>query len=382
MAANLEAPEFLGAHLEAVFEEFPEGSLWLVTVDPVLLSRLTFAYTRISLELTPDRPLDPDQLGVHALDGHSITSGVMFEKPLDLALLTFSPAVLGYAFAWSPHAVVLLFGQGVELRDQEPRSLASVFEPDVMADMQDDPWSNPEFWQDLDAAVGEALLPWWVARLNVLYSHAADPTRFELAGRHQAEAQIAWFLTLERIIADAILILSGVQSPQMARLEAAFDVLDKAEALLGYGRDRTGRGFQRLLRRSEAEPRLRRAWGQLPVGLQQRFDAQSRTLYEVVYQHVLEHSLPFRRVDGSRVNVFNERADALVAQGMNDYAPSLIRAARNSSHGFLDQLVGEDRYLLATHTGELPPQVADLAVLVALGLFADAERLVSGTWFE
>lgn len=73
---------------------------------------------------------------------------------------------------------------------------------------------------------------------------------------------------------------------------------------------------------------------------------------------------------------------ALVAQGMNDYAPALLRAARNSAHGFLDQLSGPDRHLVATHTGNFPPELADLAALVMLAVFGDPERLTHGTWFS
>jgi hypothetical protein len=83
-----------------------------------------------------------------------------------------------------------------------------------------------------------------------------------------------------------------------------------------------------------------------------------------------------------KVKVFNEWAGALIAQGMNDYAPALLRGARNSAHGFRDQLTGPDRYLVATHKGNFPPELADLAALVMFALFGDAQRLVDGSWFS
>jgi hypothetical protein len=39
------------------------------------------------------------------------------------------------------------------------------------------------------------------------------------------------------------------QGSDLARQHAGFDVLDKAEALLGFGRQGSGKGFERLLRR-------------------------------------------------------------------------------------------------------------------------------------
>jgi hypothetical protein len=380
--ANTDAHEFLAPQLATVFQEFPNGSLWLVSVDNVLLSRLTFLHSRIALELTPDRPIGPEQMGVHALDGHSITSGVMFEKVINPALLAFSPGAVGYSFAWSPHALVLLYGQSVELREEQPRSLAGLYQPDVMADVHANLWADDDFWLDVDEDDAEALFTWWVERLNDVYSHAADPTAFEEGGRHRAEEQLAWLLTIERLVADGLLLLSGPQDPQMARLETAFDLLDKAESLLGYGVEDTGKGFERLLRRSETEPRLNRAWETLPERLRPRFQRHTTTVYDRIYEHVFGHSLGFRRAANSKVQVFNERADALIAMGMNDYVPKLVRAARNSAHGFLDQLTGKQRFLVATHTGELPPEVSDLATLVLLALFADVHRVTDGTWFQ
>jgi hypothetical protein len=380
--ANVEAHEFLELQLPALFQEFPMGSLWLVCVDQVLLGRLSFLSSRVALELTPDRPLDPEQMGVHALDGHSITSGVMFDKVLDPILLAFTPGAIGFSFAWSPHALVFLYGQSVELREEQPRSIASLYEPDVMTDVRANPWADDAFWFDVEAVEVEALFRWWVEKLNAIYSQAADPTRFENGGRHKPEAQLAWLLTVERLLADATLILAGPQSPQMIRLETAFDLLDKAESLLGYGLDRTGKGFQRLLRRSESEGSINRTWDELQATLRTRFRNHTATLYERIYQDVFDHSLAFRRAPNQKVRVFNERTGSLIAMGMNDYAPTLIRAARNSAHGFLDQLTGEDRFLLATHTGNFPAEVPDLAVLVMFALLGAVERLTSASWFE
>ena len=320
-------------------------------------------------------------MGIHALDGHSITSGVMFERPIDPVLLTFTPGAIGHSFAWSPHAIVSLFGQSVELREEQPRSLVSLYEPDVMADIFANPWADDAFWYDVPPDEVEELFVWWVERLNVVYSHAADPTRFEDQGRHVPQEQLAWLLTVERLLADGTLIFSSPQAPEMSRVAAAFDLLDKAEALLGYGRDETGKGFQRLLRRSESEDRINRSWDAFSDPLRQRFRDHTKTLYDRVYQHVFEHALPFRQAPGTKVKAFNEGAGMLIAQGMNDYAPVLLRAARNSAHGFLDQLTGPDRNLVATHTGTFPPELADLAALVMFALVGDAERFVDGTWF-
>jgi hypothetical protein len=228
----------------------------------------------------------------------------------------------------------------------------------------------------------EAFIQWWVARLNVVYSYLADPTNFEQGGLHSAELQTAWFLTFERMLADMLLVQTGFQGSELARQQAAFDLLDKAEALLGFGKQGSGQGFERLLRRASMVSRLEEVWGRLPVQLQQRFRGHTRALYDGIYGHVVDHAFPYR-VAGQSIRV-GAPGKKLTALSLESYVPELVRAIRNSAHGFIDILtsprMGKDRALLATHDGELPPHVPDLAVLIGFALIADFERVAAGTW--
>jgi len=377
-----DAPAFLEVQLPVLFEQFPHGSLWLISVEQTLLARLAFLRSRYALELTPDIHLDPNEfVGLRALEGHSITQGVAFDDLFTPLLLTFSPGTVGHAFAWNPHVLVFLFGMSVDLRQREPRSLQSLYTAGLTsATDEEEPWADPDFWIDPEPGDVESLLAWWATRLNIIYSHATDPTRFERLGRHDAGAQSAWLLTLERLFLDAITILAGVQDPQATRLQAAFDLLNKAEALLGYGRRGSGTGFKRLLRRSRMLPRLDEAWDQLPLRLRPRFRAHSRALYNLVYEHVYEHALAYRRTR-SAVKVWNEQANRLVGRSLDNYVPDVVRAIRNSAHGFLEQVKGDDRYLIATHDGHLPRPLGDLAALIMFALIADADRLSRRAWF-
>jgi hypothetical protein len=60
--------------------------------------------------------------------------------------------------------------------------------------------------------------------------------------------------------------------------------------------------------------------------------------------------------------------------------PPLVRAVRNSAHGLVEQLERRDRFLVATHNGQLPNQIGDYAVLLAFALIADIEALFEGRW--
>jgi hypothetical protein len=378
-----ELPGWLEQQLPRLFQLFPEGSLWLVSVDPVLLTRLTILGGTFVLDVTPDFPLDPNNVrGFDALDEHSLTRGVAYGKALDPGLLAFSPGAIGYAFDRQPHALVLLFGFDAELRELPPRSLSSLYEPDVFENFRGDPWDDPDFRANLSAGDIESFFQWWVSRLNVFYSHAADPTRFvDQDDNNLPAAQRAWFLTFERMLADATLVLAAPQLAALARIAAAFDFLDKAEALLGYGRDGSGSGFERLLRRSEMTRRLERAWEvSLPLRLRQRFQRHAEALFASVHDEIHAHAVEFRRTRAG-IKVGREQDDQLVTRPLEMYVPELVRATRNSSHGFLEALTGRERFLLATTDGHMPRQLADLIAFFIFGFAADARTVCERTWF-
>jgi hypothetical protein len=127
-------------------------------------------------------------------------------------------------------------------------------------------------------------------------------------------------------------------------------------------------------------PRLREAFGTLPANLGRRLGDESERLFDGLYRTVRDNTVSYRLTEkGAKV----ARKDAAAIEAMdNDHlVSSLCRAVRNSSHGLLDILRDSpDRYLLAANTGGVPPELPALAPLIALGLVADAEGLINGSW--
>ena len=318
-----------------------------------------------------------------SLRAQSLTGGLTFGRLLDPLLVAFSPAALGYVFDWMPHGVLFLFGIAASQTRKHPVTPWALYDPH----MQEGPTAPGRDWsfaEDLPSGQIESLVQWWVGRLNVVYSYLADPTRFcDRLGRHEPERQAAWLLTVERMLADLLLIQTFVQGPELARQQAAFDLLDKAESLLGFGSKRSGRGFERLLRRRAMIERLDEVWCRLPVQVRGRFRAETHRVYDRLYERAVAHAFE-HRVGSGCVRVAS-RDGGLIAMSFEDYVPALVRAVRNSAHGFIEVLAGEgpersDRRLLATHDGTVPAELGDIAVLVGLALIADFERLIEGTW--
>ncbi|MDE3075036.1 MAG: hypothetical protein KGJ86_06365 [Chloroflexota bacterium] len=362
-----------------IFARMPGASLWFISVDELLARRLSFLRGQLALTLTPDLPLGtPDFDGFRLLSAHSLTGGgADFAGALSLPLLAFSPGVIGIPLSWAPHALVLLFGQTVDLHKPESDSPSNVFRPRAFG--RPEGWSDPPFWRDLTPAEVEPLIPWWIERLNILYSHAADPTRFhDSFGRHDAGAQAAWHLTLERMLVDATLMLSEPTAADIVRMQLAFDILDKAEGLLGY--TESGPGFKDLLRRSKTLPRIVRAWTTLPDPLERRFRDHSRVTFDSLYEDIRGHALK-HRLTKNGVLVGDGDPSSPRPVSIDEYATRLLREIRNSAHGLGRLLRENERNLIATHTGDVPRQLADLTGLIVLALLADADRLCQGRWW-
>jgi hypothetical protein len=382
-------PSVFQQELPRLFELYPNGSLWYVAVDRRLVTRLSVMRVRLQLKLTPDMQYDAeDPERIEYFGMHTTTSGSNFASTLDHVMLAIPPAALGFDIGVLPHAFAFLFGQFEDLRLHGPVGLGARFFPSGSV-----PHGIPGIkfpLQNLPAAHLESLLAWWTTRLNVVYSYAADPTNFASdSDVHEVAAQAAWFFTLERMMADAAVLLSDVDAPALLRMQAAFDLIDKADSLLTRpGKKADGTNFRRLLRREEVLTRLDRAFERLPVQLRPRFKQWSRESFDRFYDDIKQTTMASRRRDNGVLVAQNDPTKP-VLRSWDEYVSTLIRATRNSSHGLRDMLreppegstKPDARLLLATNSGDVPYSFFEVVAILFLGLMADAERLCDRTWW-
>jgi hypothetical protein len=383
-------PDIFQRELPRLFELYPDGSLWFVAVDHKLVARLSVMRIRLQLTLTPDIIYDAGESErVQYFGMHTTTSGSNFGNTLDHVMVAIPPVTMGFDIGVLPHAFAFLFGKFEDLRLHEPVGLSARFFPNISTAHGVPGIKFPV--QHLPVAHLESLLSWWTTRLNVVYSYAADPTNFTRDGDiHDAPAQAAWFFTLERMMADAAVMLADVDAPAILRMQAAFDLLDKADSLLTRrGQSADGTNFHRLLRRQDALVRLERAFDRLPVQLRHRFKQWARESYERFYDDIKRTTMPSRRRDDGVLVAQNDPARP-VLRDWDEYISKLMRATRNSSHGLQDMLRApaagstkpDSRLLLATNSGEVPYSFYEVVAIVFLGLMADAERLCDRTWWS
>lgn len=362
--------------------------MWFFEADRLFPERTGLLRVLLALDAIPGflEAIDEDFPKIQTLQEHTLTGGIRTETLVEPLLLAIPPAAMGFAFGWMPHSIVFLFGHPTSLLEPHPPTLASLYVPSLHGSGADFHWRESDFFEGVGPAEVETLFQWWAARLNVIYSYALDPTNFDnVTGLLDIKMQTVWFLTFERLLADALAIGSSPQSAALTRLETGFDLLDKAESLLGYTQKKSGKGFMRLLRRDEMTPRLDAIWdSRLPVQLRARFKARTRFLYDQIYDHIREQAYSFLVAeDGSGIDVWSEKDGKLAKRQWDEYVPALVRAVRNSAHGLLETFdKASERNVVVTHSGEMPPELPELAAFLAFALVADAERVCDGTWWK
>ena len=235
-----------------------------------------------------------------------MTSRISTSDLVQPVFLLFSPATTGFAAPWLPHTLALEFGAVVDLHRPHPLSLNALYEPRVLSPPLNeegrDAWVN-----SVPKATLASLLAWWVNRLDLLYGVITDPTRFSTPdGEHDSAGQLAFMLTVERVLADLRSLNASPQAPALVKLGTTFDLLDKLETLLGYGpRSRrehgdewqSGAGFARLLDASESEPLMRRGFERMPQQIGRRFAERGEALFATMYVELRDGVLPARLTD-------------------------------------------------------------------------------------
>jgi hypothetical protein len=380
VASNEEVRALLNAELEGIFAAFPASTLWMLSVDARLLSRVSLTYIRFQQATTPDLRLGAEGDGFQrSLRAQSSTQGVNFADVVQPIFLSFAPAATGFAFAWPPHSLLLEYGAVVDLRRPRPATIGSLYESRALSPQAKDE-KRSQWVNSIPKASLGSLLGWWIDRIDMSYTIATDPTRFTTAaGIHDASAQLGYMLTIERALDDIRTLGATPQSSSLMRLTIAFDLLDKLETLLGYGPrsariDRSmasGRGFERLLNRAETLPAVHRTFESMPITIRSRFVDRASALFDDVYAETQEGVLRSRlKPTGVEVGTAE-----LALLSWNKYVGKLVRSVRNSSHGLLDQLVSSQVRVAATHTGALPALLPDLVMMIGLAVIGDPGRL-------
>jgi hypothetical protein len=356
-----EVGPYLRSFFPTVIEQMPSASLWAVEVDPSLHWRVAAARLLFAAQQAPDllasassgtgRLATPSDLmpslsfGLHA-----------FVEPM---LLPASPWIIGMNAVRHGGHVVVLFGRAEAgfSASQAPETL-NLLQP-RRAPRQ--PVQRPT----LSAAAGESWIRWWIGRVNTLLGMALDVGRYTgPAGDYRPAANLGVLLSIDRLFSLIQSILAGsIRGDQ--RLATLFDVVDLFDGL-SFG------SWESLLRPDKVAQRSAAVEASLPVGARELALVRCRTAVSALEEFRAGFAqFPERIGPTGGLKVRTKNSPSWQELPLDSAVPAYLRVIRNATHSFRGMATDpREMSLLASHLGQVPDALPDLAFLHLLGLLA------------
>jgi hypothetical protein len=300
--------------------------------------------------------------------GLGSSHGFQTGQYLDALLLAQAPWLSGIASARLGAAVVIIFGNLEGGRGDHHAELIDLYQPHLYS-TQVENVAMPAF----DYGDMEAALPWWVEHISALLTTATDPANFrDQAGRHDSAQHYGVLLSLDRLFAVVNSLLVASRRDEFIRKTLFFEALDLLDGLTRRSGD-----YEVWASPRRVMKRLASLQDHLPAALQRLLlprcraavDALNalRTGFFVQARHQGEVGLQLT-YDGKSQTLSWDRATA-----------QYLRLVRNGGHSFRECLADPfQRALFSSHTGDMPPELADLAFFHLLWLLCEPWQLAPG----
>lgn len=224
-----------------------------------------------------------------------------------------------------------------------------------------------------------SLTRWAISNMADRVRELSDPANF-LDQEHRVDPVFAFehMLSWLRIVRQTVRSLATEEMPQ-GKL-AAFDVADGIDGLsvaFARGKKQTGETFRLLFNPGAGRLLLQNALDTLPTGPRERLRALADALYGDLRATIAESVwIPRRRTDTGFL-VPRRDATSDVEEPVDDFVANVMRALRNTHHGYmtrLDPWARPSRYL-AMSTGNTPRSMATLPLIWTCALLADPTLL-------
>lgn len=356
--------------MNRIRKEFPRSALYFIRVDSALSLRTTILRVLMRMENEPSTFKIPPLAGSGGLafeGGIDLTDDLAMglRAFLDPLLLSLSPFAWGHRHLCDAGVLVVSFGTAVAIRSGEPNEPLNFFGRGAETSTTAPP--------PVSAEAIHSALAWWVEKLSSLLSSATDPCQFDAGdGSYDVARHQEALFTLNQAF-RAIQSISIQHRDGFARQTLLFSALDSLESLYKVKLDN-------LVEAPFAERVLDNLRKQLPKEslpvLLPRAEGAVDALKE------MRNSFGSGgRVSGSGVRVPNsDRGNGETAERTLNFDRAVaqyLRVRRNATHGFggrKHKYEIRDRILLSSHSGRVPPKVADLSYLYGLNLLATGQE--------
>lgn len=354
-----------------VARELPGGSLWSGSYHPWLQPRLQIARTLFGLQHTPGRLNLMAPEGITRAGGAlGAVTGFALGQYLEALFLAQAPWLPAISSSRAGGAAVLVFGNLQAGREEGPAELIDLYQPQLLSG-----FLRRKSMPDFDVTDFERALPWGGSQISRLVTVAFDPAAFRAAaGGHDSAAQFATVLSVDRLFAVVNALLVASRREEFLRKTLLFEALDIIEGLTS-GR----RNHEQTLSFRHCGATLARLERRLPEPVQRLVLPRCRAAVNALHEMVGGFFDTDRHEGTQLVLALNTGERRLTwDRAVVTYLRSVIR---NGAHSYRDRMRQEpDRQLFASHTGELPAELSDLAYLHLLDLFTKPEQMVPAYW--
>jgi hypothetical protein len=235
-----------------------------------------------------------------------------------------------------------------------------------------------QFGSSIEPLSLEAFLRWSLDRLNYVIRETSDPANFiDKAGAVDFTFCFEHNLTLIRVLKLVLQVAATEELPQ-GKLRA-FEVADVLEGLARAHRGGApGEFFKFLFTPDRALDVIKSSMKSLPEGVRGRFELFAEILYRQLRDTAIASIWLTNAVTDSGIIVKSKDLKNQEIKSVDDYTGELVRALRNTHHGYfthLDPANRPSRYL-AISTGDLPDGVSSLPLVWVLALLSDPITLI------
>jgi hypothetical protein len=359
------------------------GGVFLIRTSARLQRRKAIIRVQHAAQAQPDRPLDdllgePQPLEEHAAGG----DGLHHHLYTPLVLLA-SPYIRGFtasriiAETGETYTLVVLNAPGHSAPyDRDEITWLRVLH-DGLARLRKLELADIDWIAEINAPAADipakALVEWWTAQLNALFTEATDLGRYRADdGVLDARNAFRELRTLDRILGNCVRIQANAED-HVGRSSAAFEFFDLFPNLLPQVVD-AKRIWAALADPKLALNTLVGAFANAPEPIKSVLTTRATEVTSKLRDETIKTVVPGRFVKGA-VQVGHQRKPI----NQDPYAAKVLHQLRNTHHGYELQEQAQ-RDLLDTHTGHISVAFPELVVLYVLAIVADPASALDGRW--
>ena len=342
----------------------PDAAAHLLVVDQALSYR--FSLTRVLLQVADEPGLlqgPPEEfLGFNSAKALFSDTTFGLDAYLGPLLTSLTPWVWGITAPRAGAVIIYTFGRAVSGRRGSASDPLDLFLPRDGRGAGAGP-PRPSIGP---RQIGQTLT-WWARQLSELFTELTDPGNYvDASENYQPREAFERLLSVEQAFRH-VQVLSASDGDSHTRRVLLFQTLDTLEGLRLLD-------FRQMCTLSRAQAELAALEQLLPPDVASVLLPRARRAVEALRELQRGFFLP-SRVSSDGVRVTDKGREQVMP--LEAAVAAWLRVVRNAQHGFGGKVAvpGRDDVLLASHNGDVPRDLSDLAWLYLLRVVANPSLL-------